>query len=766
MRSPSSSRTRRRLFASLTLFVPIFLVLATCSRLSLPRVHFSLRLEWPDGRPYHNVSSGLPESGHVAASASRRRDLAEIPSAAPPPLLPPPVCECPACPASDSGPGDSGLGEEGARSGGGAGSNGAEGGGEAEATWGENHAFRVHPTSISLFAVVSTYRTGEASFMVVGESLLGAQLHFAGALVDECVWQGAGEGDGEDKGPPIVAPAETLHLRPSEHISLPWGALLIRCAFNASVGSNSRGGVLSVRKRSEEQRQRRSIAHEHAHAVGFDVHGASPLTLHTAPMPVFREKPGLTVDNDTAAVVAPYEETGVVTVTRMKGGRHFVSYYSHQIMNQNDCLYRSRFLTKWLLYTDLDEYIFTPPPATFLSWLDHLPSNASWASMGSYMHSINTCSQPHHGNATNESQLLVEHLPWRAEMPSCSDRAKALVCPGAQGRRKQVVDPRRVNMVSVHRVEEPWDAYGVDWNASFAEPLPKLMHFQGLPVRKPVNVRCRDVKEGPLKEGEVVEDGKGVAGMAEEEELTMGSDDDADAESPEEILAKIDDRSQRVAHFLSDPYPYLHSPSHSLAPRPTAARAFAPLAPSIRPSAPSIRPSLPASLSLPPFGPLSPSIRLSLPPFTLSLPPFTLSLPPFTLSLPPFTLSFPPFTLSLPPFTLSLPPFTLSLPPFTLSLPPFTLSLPPFTLSLHPFTLSLSPFTLSLPPFTLSLHPFTLSLSPFTLSLPPFTLSLHPFTLLLPPFTLSLPPFTLSLPPSAPLSPSIRDAPDFSHASL
>ncbi|CAI5514003.1 unnamed protein product [Closterium sp. Naga37s-1] len=563
----ASSRTRRRVFASLTpvLLVTVLLVLATCSRLSLPRVHFSLRLEWPEGRPHHHVSTSLPGSDHAVAGASQqsqrsqRRALAENSSAVPPP--PPPVCECPACPAGDSGRGDSGPGGDDARSASGGGSSGAEGGGEAVAeAWGENHAFRVHPTSISLFAVVSTYRTGEASFMVVGESLLGAQLHFAGALVDECVWQGEAEAEGGDKEPPVVAPAETLHLRPSEHISLPWGALLIRCAFNASVGSNSRGGVLSVLKRSEQQRQRRSIAHEHAHAVGFDVEATSPLTLHTAAMPVFREKTGgfdivtsplkynltycsgslfghidpralgdwiryhhrvvgvekfffydhggLTVDNDTAAVVAPYEESGVVTVTRMKGGRHFVSYYSHQIMNQNDCLYRSSFLTKWLLYTDLDEYIFTPPPATFLSFLHRLPENASWASMGSYMHSINTCSQPHHGNATNESQLLVEHLPWRAELPSCSDRAKALVCPGAQGRRKQVVDPRRVNMVSVHRVEDPWDSHGVDWNASFAEPFPKLMHFQGLPVRKPVSVRCRDVKEGHMKEGEVVEDGK------------------------------------------------------------------------------------------------------------------------------------------------------------------------------------------------------------------------------------------------------------------
>ncbi|GJP31986.1 hypothetical protein CLOM_g16536 [Closterium sp. NIES-68] len=391
--------------------------------------------------------------------------------------------------------------------------------------------------------------------MVVGESLLGAHLHFAGSLVDECVWEGEGEG----KGSPVVAPAETMHLRPSEHISLPWGALLIRCAFNSSIGSNSKGGVLSLLKRSEQQRHRRSITHEHSDPVGFDVQGASPLKLHTSSMPVFREKPGgfdiitsplqynlsycsgslfghidpralsdwiryhykvvgvekfflydhggLTVDNDTAAAVTPYEETGVVTVTRMKGGRHFVSYYSHQILNHNDCLYRSRFLTRWLLYSDLDEYIFTPPPSTFLSWLSRIPQNASWASMGSYMYSINTCSKLHYGNASNESELLVEHLPWRAELPSCPDRTKAFVCPGPQGRRKQVVDPRRVNMVSVHRVEDPWEVYGVDWNASFAEPTPKLMHFQGLPVRKPPQVRCRDVKEEAV-ERETVEDGK------------------------------------------------------------------------------------------------------------------------------------------------------------------------------------------------------------------------------------------------------------------
>ncbi|CAI5991377.1 unnamed protein product [Closterium sp. NIES-64] len=300
----ASSRTRRRLFASLTLFVPIILVLATCSRLSLPRVHFSLRLEWPEGRPHHHNSTSLPGSDHAVAGASQqsqrsqRRALAENSSAVPPP--PPPVSECAACPAGDSGRSVSGPGGD-ARSGGGEGT-GARGGGDGgaagggEAAWGENHAFRVHPTSISLFAVVSTYRTiqDRTSFMVVGwvsrlaagrsgalraiqtiftvtwiikastflalpslpcvlllgsfmvvgwlhgggresllgahlhfagalvdecdvvgtarESLLGAQLHLAGALVDECLWQGEGAEQGGEKEPPVVAPAETLHV--------------------------------------------------------------------------------------------------------------------------------------------------------------------------------------------------------------------------------------------------------------------------------------------------------------------------------------------------------------------------------------------------------------------------------------------------------------------------------------------------------------------------------------------------------------------------
>ncbi|CAI5938530.1 unnamed protein product [Closterium sp. NIES-64] len=255
----ASSRTRRRLFASLTLFVPIILVLATCSRLSLPRVHFSLRLEWAKGRPYHDVSTSPPGSDLAvpgASQRSQRRALAVNPSAAPPPPPPPPVCECPACPAGDSGRSVSGPGGD-ARSGGGEGTGaggggdgGAEGGGEA--AWGVPSAPDEHQLvccrqhlphwpgqvrqgtqqvddSFMVVGWVSRLAAGRSgalraiqtiftvtwiikastflalpslpcvlllgSFMVVGwlhgggrESLLGAHLHFAGALVDECVW--------------------------------------------------------------------------------------------------------------------------------------------------------------------------------------------------------------------------------------------------------------------------------------------------------------------------------------------------------------------------------------------------------------------------------------------------------------------------------------------------------------------------------------------------------------------------------------------------
>ncbi|CAI5471758.1 unnamed protein product [Closterium sp. Yama58-4] len=93
-----------------------------------------------------------------------------------------------------------------------------------------------------------------------------------------------------------------------------------------------------------------------------------------------------------AEVVAPFKARGLVTVTRLLGHERFRSHYWHQILTQNDCLYRARFTARWLIFTDMDEYIFTPPPASLSSALAALArSSHAWASMGAYWGFITRC---------------------------------------------------------------------------------------------------------------------------------------------------------------------------------------------------------------------------------------------------------------------------------------------------------------------------------------------------------------------------------------
>ncbi|CAI5524084.1 unnamed protein product [Closterium sp. Naga37s-1] len=47
-----------------------------------------------------------------------------------------------------------------------------------------------------------------------------------------------------------------------------------------------------------------------------------------------------------AEAVAPFEARGLVTVTRLLGHERFRSHYWHQILTQNDCLYRARYTAR------------------------------------------------------------------------------------------------------------------------------------------------------------------------------------------------------------------------------------------------------------------------------------------------------------------------------------------------------------------------------------------------------------------------------------
>ncbi|GJP53517.1 hypothetical protein CLOM_g12676 [Closterium sp. NIES-68] len=248
-------------------------------------------------------------------------------------------------------------------------------------------------------------------------------------------------------------------------------------------------------------------------------------------------------------------------------------------MTQNDCLHRARFTARWLIFTDIDEYIFTPPPASLSSSLAALArANHAWASIGAYWGFISRCRQKVQDDASSnsststssggsgtrsstvatatttpgtsrssreltetgvahegapreevpreevrgyeaqglvEKELLIEYLPMRSRLPICSsvnfsetstiNKTKAFFCPEHFGRRKVVLDPRRVDQVTVHEVLLPGSATGEVWNASYEAGMPVLMHFRGLlnQEKMPRCVRVR-VEEtvGSREEGE------------------------------------------------------------------------------------------------------------------------------------------------------------------------------------------------------------------------------------------------------------------------
>lgn len=59
-------------------------------------------------------------------------------------------------------------------------------------------------------------------------------------------------------------------------------------------------------------------------------------------------------------VLNPWIELGFVTVHDIMDQEQFDTFYHNQILVLNDCLHRHRFVTKWMFFFDVDEYIYLP----------------------------------------------------------------------------------------------------------------------------------------------------------------------------------------------------------------------------------------------------------------------------------------------------------------------------------------------------------------------------------------------------------------------
>ncbi|XP_022847862.1 galactan beta-1,4-galactosyltransferase GALS2-like [Olea europaea var. sylvestris] len=70
------------------------------------------------------------------------------------------------------------------------------------------------------------------------------------------------------------------------------------------------------------------------------------------------------VHDGVMEVLKPWMEKGFVTLQDIRDQERFDGYYHNQFLIVNDCLHRYRFAAKWMLFFDVDEFIFMPKKST------------------------------------------------------------------------------------------------------------------------------------------------------------------------------------------------------------------------------------------------------------------------------------------------------------------------------------------------------------------------------------------------------------------
>lgn len=76
------------------------------------------------------------------------------------------------------------------------------------------------------------------------------------------------------------------------------------------------------------------------------------------------------VHPEVMEVLRPWIEKGYVTLQDIRDEERFDGYYHNQFLVVNDCLHRYKFMTKWMFFFDVDEFIFVPKKSTLKSVMD------------------------------------------------------------------------------------------------------------------------------------------------------------------------------------------------------------------------------------------------------------------------------------------------------------------------------------------------------------------------------------------------------------
>ncbi|KAL8265902.1 hypothetical protein R6Q59_003246 [Mikania micrantha] len=143
------------------------------------------------------------------------------------------------------------------------------------------------------------------------------------------------------------------------------------------------------------------------------------------------------VHREVMKVLRPWIEKGFVTLHDVKDEERFDGYYHNQFLIVNDCLHRYRFMTRWMFFFDVDEFIFVPNKTPIKTVTDSLSEFTQFTIQQRTM-SNKLCYQDDNAGKAYTRQWGIEKLVYR-------DTKR-----GIRRDRKYAVQPRSVFATGVH----------------------------------------------------------------------------------------------------------------------------------------------------------------------------------------------------------------------------------------------------------------------------------------------------------------------------
>lgn len=166
-------------------------------------------------------------------------------------------------------------------------------------------------------------------------------------------------------------------------------------------------------------------------------------------------------DEPLAQAMEGFLQAGVVEVVPFREVKRFEMPKEGYNLAMHDCIYRSRFTSKWVLYIDWDDYLYVPQPQSLSSLLTKY-DDKPWLTHGTLVWSVDMCrpGPPVFGGerwAFSGSRLpfVIERMAFHWPLIVChgaqpGDDPKT--CVNHAGERKYICNPRRVETVHLHEV--------------------------------------------------------------------------------------------------------------------------------------------------------------------------------------------------------------------------------------------------------------------------------------------------------------------------